>query len=71
MIVVLKAFDDGTEIMSGEKYPWVGLVRPLLKKVEVILTNKESDTTLVKQIKGAIKGDIDQRYQDDEIKCFF
>jgi len=67
LIVVLKAFDDGTEIMSGEKYPTIGLVRPLLKKVEVILTDKEDDTTLVKQIKGAIKRDIDQRYLDDEI----
>ena len=36
MIVVLKAFNDGTEIMSGEKYPTIGLVRPLLKKVEII-----------------------------------
>ena len=67
LIVVLKAFHDATEIISGEKYPTIGIVRPLLKKIEVTLATKEDDSTLVKQIKGVIQKDIGQRYQDEDI----
>ena len=55
LIVVLKAFHDATEIISGEKYPTIGTVRPLLKKIESVLAIKENDSTLVKQIKGRSK----------------
>ena len=67
LIVVLKAFHDATEIISGEKYPTIGIVKPLLKKLEVTLATKEDESSLVKQIKGVIQKDIGQRYQGEEI----
>ena len=41
LIVVLKSFHDATEIISGEKYPTIGIVKPLLKKLEVTLATRE------------------------------
>ena len=67
LIVVLKAFHDATEIISGEKYPTIGIVKPLLKKLEVTLATREDDSSLVKQIKGVIQKDIGQRYQGEDI----
>ena len=67
LIVVLKAFHDATEIISGEKYPTIEMVRPLLKKIEAILAIKENDGALVKQIKSEIRKDIGKRYQDEDI----
>ena len=61
LIVVLKAFHDATEIISGENYPMIGMVRPLLKKIEAILAIKENDGALVKQIKSEIQKDIGKR----------
>ena len=43
--MVLKAFHDATEIISGEKYPTIGMVRPLLKKIEA----KENDSATNKK----------------------
>ena len=42
LIVVLKAFHDAAEIISGEKYPtiYVGIVKSLLKKLEITLATK-------------------------------
>ena len=67
LIVVLKAFHDATEIISGEKYPTIGIVKPLQKKLEVTLVTKKDDSSLVKQIKGVIQKDIGQCYQNEEI----
>ena len=67
LIVVLKAFHDATEIISGEKYPTIGIVKPLLKKLEATLATREDDSSLVKQIKGVIQEDIGQSYQGEDI----
>ena len=67
LIVVIKAFHDATEIISGEKYPKIGIVKLLLKKFKVTLATREDDSSLVKQMKGVIQKDIGQRYQGEDI----
>ena len=56
--MTLKVFHDTTEIISGEKYPTIGIVNQLLKKLKVTLSTKEDNSTLVKQMKGVIQNDI-------------
>ena len=70
LIVVLKAFNDATEIICGKQYPTMGIVRPLLKKIKAILAIKENDSILVKQMKKEIQKDIEQCYRDEDINIF-
>ena len=61
---ILEMFHSATEIISGEKYPTLGIVQPLLHKLHVLshtLTESEDDTPLTKQIKEVIRNDLDSR----------
>ena len=68
MIMILKSFRDATEIMSGETYPSLGIVMPLLKKILSILIPKEGDNSLVREVKNTVRSDLERRYQSDEVK---
>ena len=68
LIVILKSFREGTEIMSGEKYPSLGMVLPLLKKILSTLIPKEGDASFVRQVKNAVRTDLESRYQNDKVK---
>ena len=50
--------------MGGVKYPTLSTVKPLLYKLsERTLKIADSDTATTKQVKAAIKKDLDERYQ--------
>ena len=68
MIVILKSFREATEIMSGEKYPSLGIVLPLLKKILSTLIPTEGDKNLVREVKNTVRTDLENRYQSDEVK---
>ena len=68
MIVILKSFREATKIMSGKKYPSLGIVLPLMKKVLSTLAPKESDNTLVRDVKTKVRTDLESRCQSDEVK---
>ena len=56
---ILKTFHVATEIVSGEKYPTIGIVHPLIHKLlSVTLKEAEGDSSLVKQIKAAVSLDL-------------
>ena len=66
---ILKTFHVAIEIVSGEKYPTIGIVHPLIHKLlSVTLKEAEGDSSLVKQIKAAVSLDLKERYQDDDIQ---
>ena len=66
---ILKTFHIATEIVSGEKYPTIGIVHPLIHKLlSVTLKEAEGDSSLIKQVKAAVSLDLEQRYQDDDIQ---
>lgn len=68
LIVILKSFREATEIMSGEKYPSLGIVLPLLKKILSTLIPKEGDISLVREVKNTVRTDLESRYQNDQVK---
>ena len=66
---MLEVFHSATEIVSGEKYPTLGIVRPLPHKLlSHTLAEAENDKRLTKRIKKAIMDDLTSRYQDDVVK---
>ena len=70
LVAILEMFHTPTEIISGEKYPTLGIVYPLLQKLlSHILAEPVDDKPLTRQIKKAIRNDLSSRYQDDDIKA--
>ena len=64
LVDILKPFQHATEAMSGVKYPTVSTVKPLLYKLlEKSLKVTDSDSKTVKDVKMAIKCDLQERYQ--------
>ena len=65
---VLEIFQSATEIVSGEKYPTLGIVQSLLQKLLFhTLAESSSDKLLLKRIK-VIRGDLSARYHDMVLK---
>ena len=66
---ILKSFHIATEIVSGEKFPTIVIVHPLIHKLlSVTLKEAEGDSSLIKQVKAAVSLDLEERYQDDNIQ---
>ncbi len=69
LVAVLEIFQRATEIVSGEKYPTLGIVQPLLQKLLFhTLAESLSDKPLSKNIKEVIRKDLSSRYQGNDIK---
>ena len=69
LVAMLEVFHSATEIVSGEKYPTLGIVLPLLHKLLYhTLAGAENDNALTKRIKQVIRDDLKSRYQDDVVK---
>ena len=52
---ILKTFHFATQVVSGEKYPTIGIAHPLLHKLlTVTLKQIDGDSSLVKQVKHAV-----------------
>ena len=63
LVEILKPFQIATEVMSGDKYPTVSIVKPLLYKLcENTLSLNDSDSSTVKAVKQSIKKDLQSRY---------
>ena len=66
LLAILKPFN---EVVSGERYPTLSIVLPILHKLlHVTLKATDDDSHLVKEIKHVIRADIELRYQDEEIR---
>ena len=69
LVAVLEVFHSATEIVSGETYPTLGIVLPLLHKLlSHTLADAESDKGLTKKINKAIRDDLESRYQDVDVR---
>ena len=62
-MAILKPFNDATEVVSGEKYPTISIITPLIHKLLNVLKATSEDSTLTKQIKSTIHQDLQCRYQ--------
>lgn len=69
LVNVLTPFNLATETLSGEKYPTISMIVPLLHKLlNVSLKICDNDDTCTKEIKKAISGDLCSRYQSTDIQ---
>ena len=69
LVEILKHFYEATEILSGELYPTIGVVFPILNRfLTVLLVPDSNDNDVVMKVKGKIKQDLITRYQGDEIE---
>ena len=65
----MEDFYDATKILSGELYPTIGVVFPILNRfLTVLLVSDSNDKDAAKKIKEKIKQDLVTRYQGDEIE---
>ena len=68
LIEVLAPFNLATETMSGEKYPTISMMIPLLHKLlNVSLKISDNDDACTKEIKKAISNDLCTKYQSTGI----
>ena len=69
LVEILKHFYQATEILSGELYPTIGVVVPILNHfLTVLLISGNNNKDVAKKIKEKIKQDLITRYQSDEIE---
>ena len=69
LVEILTPFNLATETMSGEKYPTISMIIPLLHKLlNVTLKIHVDDDTCTKEIKEAISNDLCSRYQSTTIQ---
>ena len=69
LVEMLTPFNLATETMSGEKYPTISMIIPLLHKLlNVTLKIHVDDDTCTKEIKEAISNDLCSRYQSTTIQ---
>ena len=69
LVEILKHFYQATEILSGELYPTIGVVFPILNRLlTVLLISGNNDKDVAKKMKEKIKQDLITRYQSDEIQ---
>ena len=77
LVEILKPFFQITETICGENYTTVSSIKPLLHHLlNTALDPRSNDLGAIKQLKEAVKQNLQQRYQDTEtaklldIACF-
>ena len=60
---VLKQFKVATAYLSGEKYPTVSAVGPLLAEIRNKIEFHEDDSNTIREVKRVLANDMDSRYQ--------
>ena len=77
LVEILKPFFQITETICGENYTTVSSIKPLLHHLlNTALDSRSDDLGTIKQLKEAVKQNLQQRYQDSEtaklldIACF-
>ena len=77
LVEILKPFFQITETICGENYTTVSSIKPLLHHLlNTALDPRSNDLGAIKQLKEAVKQNLQQRYQDPEtaklldIACF-
>ena len=68
MVEVLKLFETATELVSGEKYPTICYIKPLMLKITTHLTkSKYNESECISQMKSEMLKNFKTRYTDERI----
>ena len=71
MLAVLSPLRKMTDLLSGEKFVTVSIVKPLLNHLySEILVEKEGETNLTLEMKSRIKAKLEECYETAEIDDF-
>lgn len=71
IVELLQPFKIATQHLSGEKYPTISAVGPLLSEIKKRIAIDNNDSNPVKEFKRALGDDINNRYQHPDIKMLF
>ena len=66
VVKLLEPFKRATIILSSESEPTLPAVMPLLKKMEGLLIETETDTTVIKKMKKVTRENIRRRYENNQ-----
>ena len=65
IVNLLEPFKDATEVLSGQRYPTLSCLAPILRDKLAI---KANDSNMLKIAKGAMMKDFDDRYLDTNVQ---
>ena len=68
VLQVLEPFKIATQHLSGEKYPTISALGPLLNEIKSVITVSDDDSNAVKEFKRVLRQDLDDRYVNPNIK---
>ena len=72
LVIIIKPFVQATTLMSGYKYPTVGIISPLLYKLlQNTLSVTDDDSPTMKNIKGASSEDLKHQYRNETLQLLF
>ena len=62
LVIILKPFDEVTEILGGSKYSTLSIMVPAVKELENRLNAYEPKNTTIDQVKSTILNNLRQRW---------
>ena len=68
IVNLLEPFKDATEVLSGQRYPTLSCLAPILKDLRDKIAIKADDSDMLKIAKGAMMRDFDDRYIDTNVQ---
>ena len=68
---LLRPFKVATVHLSGEKYPTISALGPLLEEIKKRVEEDESDSVAMKAVKKVLRDDIKSRYRNPDVRLLF
>ena len=68
IVQVLRPFKIATQHLSGEKYPTISALGPLLHEIRRRIVEDENDSVALAEFKKVLREDMDTRYINPDIK---
>ena len=71
LVQLLHPFKVATVHVSGEKYPTVSAIGPLVEEIKKRVKEDESDSIATKEVKKALHNDIRSHNQNPDVRLLF
>ena len=68
IVQLLRPFKVATEYLSGERYPTISALGPLLNEIQKKISLSCDDTVAVREFKKALRNDLESRYINPDIR---
>ena len=67
LIKLLEPFKNATEVLSGQKYPTLSCLGPILADLKEKIADDPLDSRTMKSAKQAMRIDLSERYKDSDV----